>query len=139
MVRLPLAPVMLPKVVAVRLRLPWLKNGWFRKLFASAQKPSVMRSLILNVLLSERLNPNEVFPGYHCRAPIWPAVMSRAKYAGLTEPLACLRSDTFVWKHRQEESYPEVIVAVRCRRDRKSTRLNSSHLGISYAVFCLKK
>src|SRR5947199_1295339 len=25
------------------------------------------------------------------------------------------------------------------RADRKSTRLNSSHLGISYAVFCLKK
>src|SRR5688500_19433648 len=25
------------------------------------------------------------------------------------------------------------------RRDRKSTRLNSSHLAISYAVFCLKK
>src|ERR1039458_1476838 len=25
------------------------------------------------------------------------------------------------------------------QRDRKSTRLNSSHLGISYAVFCLKK
>src|ERR1035441_10753444 len=25
------------------------------------------------------------------------------------------------------------------RRDPKSTRLNSSHLGISYAVFCLKK
>src|SRR5947199_2460539 len=29
-----------------------------------------------------------------------------------------------------DESVPE---------DRKSTRLNSSHLGISYAVFCLKK
>src|SRR2546426_3422056 len=26
-----------------------------------------------------------------------------------------------------------------CIRDRKSTRLNSSHLVISYAVFCLKK
>src|SRR5262245_63241514 len=26
-----------------------------------------------------------------------------------------------------------------CYPDRKSTRLNSSHLGISYAVFCLKK
>src|SRR6185312_10627683 len=26
-----------------------------------------------------------------------------------------------------------------CRRDRKSTRLNSSHDQISYAVFCLKK
>src|SRR3712207_7092409 len=27
----------------------------------------------------------------------------------------------------------------RARRDRKSTRLNSSHANISYAVFCLKK
>src|SRR5437868_10456589 len=26
-----------------------------------------------------------------------------------------------------------------CCRDRKSTRLNSSHVSISYAVFCLKK
>src|SRR2546426_4696417 len=29
--------------------------------------------------------------------------------------------------------------AQRQQRDRKSTRLNSSHLVISYAVFCLKK
>src|SRR5256885_2776494 len=29
--------------------------------------------------------------------------------------------------------------AARGQRDRKSTRLNSSHLVISYAVFCLKK
>src|SRR3954469_4679540 len=28
---------------------------------------------------------------------------------------------------------------IRCRTDRKSTRLNSSHVEISYAVFCLKK
>src|SRR5438045_5849043 len=32
-----------------------------------------------------------------------------------------------------------VRIAVVPLRDRKSTRLNSSHLGISYAVFCLKK
>src|SRR5437899_4967800 len=31
-----------------------------------------------------------------------------------------------------QSSFPATI-------DRKSTRLNSSHLGISYAVFCLKK
>src|SRR5947199_7154144 len=31
------------------------------------------------------------------------------------------------------------VVEEFCTRDRKSTRLNSSHLGISYAVFCLKK
>src|SRR3712207_8288389 len=30
-------------------------------------------------------------------------------------------------------------VAVVARLDRKSTRLNSSHANISYAVFCLKK
>src|SRR5258705_4825385 len=35
-----------------------------------------------------------------------------------------------------EKSGKKVVVAF---RDRKSTRLNSSHLGISYAVFCLKK
>src|SRR5690625_3547203 len=33
-----------------------------------------------------------------------------------------------------------VVVEDRCGdRDRKSTRLNSSHVAISYAVFCLKK
>src|SRR5256886_4538916 len=31
------------------------------------------------------------------------------------------------------------ISEMSCGRDRKSTRLNSSHSQISYAVFCLKK
>src|SRR5205814_6905098 len=35
------------------------------------------------------------------------------------------------------DSVPMVVIAGDV--DRKSTRLNSSHLGISYAVFCLKK
>src|SRR5256885_6187608 len=34
---------------------------------------------------------------------------------------------------------PELLIAVDHEGDRKSTRLNSSHLVISYAVFCLKK
>src|SRR5437773_9426389 len=35
---------------------------------------------------------------------------------------------------------PDVLPArTRNRLDRKSTRLNSSHITISYAVFCLKK
>src|SRR5690242_21190603 len=33
----------------------------------------------------------------------------------------------------------EGIVVVNQKGDRKSTRLNSSHMSISYAVFCLKK
>src|SRR5258705_7941474 len=32
-----------------------------------------------------------------------------------------------------------LLSGVSMARDRNSTRLNSSHLGISYAVFCLKK
>src|SRR3712207_5156623 len=35
---------------------------------------------------------------------------------------------------RLREAVPEMIL-----QDRKSTRLNSSHANISYAVFCLKK
>src|SRR5437868_8242233 len=34
---------------------------------------------------------------------------------------------------------PRHVHPVGVRRDRKSTRLNSSHVSISYAVFCLKK
>src|SRR5205814_8643410 len=47
------------------------------------------------------------------------------------------RQGCFVGWHTLVElglTYHNVIVG-----DRKSTRLNSSHLGISYAVFCLKK
>src|SRR5437667_4947854 len=36
-------------------------------------------------------------------------------------------------------SCPGRTVRVTNHRDRKSTRLNSSHITISYAVFCLKK
>src|SRR5205807_6835015 len=41
-----------------------------------------------------------------------------------------------IFVHALEE-YPQLIQALLL--DRKSTRLNSSHLVISYAVFCLKK
>src|SRR3712207_7340161 len=38
-----------------------------------------------------------------------------------------------------DEQCQWLAVTERERRDRKSTRLNSSHANISYAVFCLKK
>src|SRR5688572_32250877 len=40
-------------------------------------------------------------------------------------------------RHREEPAEPEP--GARDDADRKSTRLNSSHSQISYAVFCLKK
>src|SRR3712207_5131124 len=38
-----------------------------------------------------------------------------------------------------EELVQAIGVAEKLQEDRKSTRLNSSHANISYAVFCLKK
>src|SRR3712207_7121588 len=43
---------------------------------------------------------------------------------------------------RAQEFHQEEFTLVTsevCQEDRKSTRLNSSHANISYAVFCLKK
>src|SRR3712207_6879539 len=40
---------------------------------------------------------------------------------------------------RQAGELPQHIEVVVGPRDRKSTRLNSSHANISYAVFCLKQ
>src|SRR3989337_711897 len=43
------------------------------------------------------------------------------------------------WHGREPEVFPHISSDAFPGRDRKSTRLNSSHGSISYAVFCLKK
>src|SRR5215831_9937840 len=47
------------------------------------------------------------------------------------------RSDPCAWQAQNVTLQWDLTLE--CYVDRKSTRLNSSHLGISYAVFCLKK
>src|SRR5947199_1623832 len=42
------------------------------------------------------------------------------------------------WHHRDGKKHA-IFACLMLVLDRKSTRLNSSHLGSSYAVFCLKK
>src|SRR5690606_41921701 len=52
--------------------------------------------------------------------------------------LPLMASVAFSWL--QSEGLARITVGVPAsHRDRKSTRLNSSHVKISYAVFCLKK
>src|SRR3712207_7971205 len=55
----------------------------------------------------------------------------------------CLRGRPVAWWQPRADSRDGPIRTrsggVRCVGDRKSTRLNSSHANISYAVFCLKK
>src|ERR1035441_10992187 len=43
------------------------------------------------------------------------------------------------WEDRDRLVFSKGHACAMLYTDRKSTRLNSSHLGISYAVFCLKK
>src|SRR3712207_7338668 len=54
-------------------------------------------------------------------------------------PVNCAHSrawDRCEWWQRNPRSRDQSVLLI---RDRKSTRLNSSHANISYAVFCLKK
>src|SRR5258705_10148190 len=79
---------------------------------------------------------------YDCRA------MSLAHFSALSEYDATFQQRCRIAKEASghcsapqslpqngDEQWPLASFAI----DRKSTRLNSSHLGISYAVFCLKK
>src|SRR3712207_7642553 len=61
------------------------------------------------------------------------ALSARNEVAHATEPMG--HADALTYLHALER----VAVAVGAKSDRKSTRLNSSHANISYAVFCLKK
>src|SRR5690606_41972831 len=60
-------------------------------------------------------------------------------------PLGAVKNTAYAWRQMlfflslstpdEQRAFPADIE----QRDRKSTRLNSSHVKISYAVFCLKK
>src|SRR2546422_5751476 len=87
--------------------------------------------LILNREERRELNPSPIDPA---RSPRWPAARAscwRAPKAKTTRgwPTDCAP------RPRRSASGERGL----CGRDRKSTRLNSSHGYISYAVFCLKK
>src|SRR2546427_6445540 len=77
-------------------------------------------------------------------------MVRRLLHAGTTRPHCVFHAD--VWRHfcrdSAADSANEIALARRflhyldaapASQDRKSTRLNSSHSQISYAVFCLKK
>src|SRR5262245_28830020 len=53
--------------------------------------------------------------------------------------MGCSIASDFWLSDRISSWISKVLFVTRMSSDRKSTRLNSSHLGISYAVFCLKK
>src|SRR3712207_8506619 len=62
-------------------------------------------------------------------------------FANGAEILALYETEDFAEAERRAAAEVSLAALTRSERgrDRKSTRLNSSHANISYAVFCLKK
>src|SRR3712207_8834516 len=63
---------------------------------------------------------------------------------GISQPTQQTAYELFTPNNSGQRLHPTYYrgcwhVVGRCFLDRKSTRLNSSHANISYAVFCLKK
>src|SRR3712207_7585305 len=79
------------------------------------------------------LSLHDALPISGCESRVWPlcrlgrpAFRKAQEYAQIVD-------------HRFEDARREPPPRLLVDRDRKSTRLNSSHANISYAVFCLKK
>src|SRR2546422_7945804 len=95
---------------------------------------SVINSLFLFFFLMIRRPPRStLFP--------YTTLFRSLRHALLLLPLQVLRADRRRRGHARAPPRPPrpAARAPRHGRDRKSTRLNSSHGYISYAVFCLKK
>src|SRR5690606_39484170 len=61
---------------------------------------------------------------------------------GYHAPLSAIAREAGVGQGSLYRHFPQrelIAAAILEEKDRKSTRLNSSHVKISYAVFCLKK
>src|SRR5688572_28934858 len=75
------------------------------------------------------------------RSTLFPYTTLFRSTSGRSSSPPCQRSPsekTRTWASSQTSSEPQLL-PIMSLLDRKSTRLNSSHSQISYAVFCLKK
>src|SRR5438477_8082954 len=86
------------------------------------------------------LSLHDALPIYHLlRSPAYKARI-KAVSTGVVESRLRLYTDDLYRLEAILPPPPEQTAIVRLLyQDRKSTRLNSSHMSISYAVFCLKK
>src|SRR5207245_7402723 len=97
--------------------------------------------------IANLLAPTELYPlSLHDALPICVRRQLREDAHGqvgellVGHPVHCLRSLSAFFGQGLAHSHARPRLVIRsCGRDRKSTRLNSSHGSISYAVFCLKK
>src|SRR5256885_10021117 len=117
------------------------------KLHRTKTKP--VPQLIRRARKLPQLPPAFRFEQIELRASVAKAAEAHAEQPNLALAVPVLpeeskknRKDVRIQAHRFAErlrTRVRIESRVTNRQDRKSTRLNSSHLVISYAVFCLKK
>src|ERR1035437_7899323 len=90
---------------------------------------------IQNLLTENRVNP----VGIDIANPrfTWQLASEKRNVCQTAYEVTVKLNKNVVWESGKVQSDQSVHVAY--AGDRKSTRLNSSHANISYAVFCLKK
>src|SRR5256885_11510446 len=103
-----------------------LQGDWSSDVCSSDLRPSLsLHTVPLSLLDCMRV----IFAGTPEFARV---ALERLLAAGFTVPLVLTQPDRPAGRGMKLQASP-------VKQDRKSTRLNSSHLVISYAVFCLKK
>src|SRR5690349_23683957 len=80
------------------------------------------------------LSLHDALPIWLMNLPSFPAIF----ISGTFSPTAG-GGGSGLWLFWNEKYIKDARMIAKIERDRKSTRLNSSHVEISYAVFCLKK
>src|SRR6266478_4040255 len=125
--------------------------AWIRRIVAfGIRRPGYSQSLQVEQWLEETLR--EFGLGEVRREPVpvncWQPSVTAMTFAQGALEHACFPIPYTAWSVNAGiegpmvflgEGRPEDFQGVGLRGDRKSTRLNSSHSQISYAVFCLKK
>src|SRR5690606_41914353 len=103
--------------------------------------PSPCAATVAPIVSPPRRPPSSTLFPYTTlfRSPLITEVLLTDKVGAL---VAMSRLSSDYWQG-DEPKVQEIVLktdtGVERKRDRKSTRLNSSHVKISYAVFCLKK
>src|SRR5689334_23698863 len=109
------------------------------KVWKFANEYNLPRAIVINRLDRERADFSRTLESLQKRlkgrlVPLQLPIGSEAGFTGVVDLIAMRALITTDGKTKDAEIPADLVEA-----DRKSTRLNSSHSSISYAVFCLKK
>src|SRR5690606_40524568 len=103
-----------------------------------SQRPDPLRSTLVPYTTLFRSRAIHAVPAARERARLAVGLVHDAHLGHHPAPIQGQAAPGVARGHDVDDFRLEVGVAKRRRLDRKSTRLNSSHVKISYAVFCLK-